>query len=484
MDILTQIVDSKETFDFKTIFNNILNEMVNPTVFNPSALFYGSFTDSIGKYIYSKIRDAYSLTFKLMDDYFYNSKGRRQRYYVKAYRKRTIITIFGKVEFKRHEYIDRSTNKPFIYVDEKIGLHRKDRYDPCVCSKIYERYSYNNSMEKAGIDVGVNLYSPFDTSESRLLNSIPRQTIWKILHRFKEIQLPNIEKQTPKYLYVMADEKYIPGQNNEEKGKLMCKEVIVHEGIRQKNSINKQTGEVTNRNSLINPHRIITYDEDIYSKTMNYIFETYNTDKINTVYLMGDGGSWIKDGLISLHGYSYKVKYGLDRFHFCTAINSISKDNDIKAQLYEYSISNKVKQFKELVEKIKRQNEDRKETIIEKSQYILNNLIPIKTMYKEIKIGCAMEQAISHDIASQFTSVPKAYSKKWLPFYLNQRQNYLNKYDLIKIYLEASDKTLYNKEENTVALKEHLNLSFFDNQIKDETYKLAKSANLAYIRKN
>lgn len=60
-------------------------------------------------------------------------------------------------------------------------------------------------------------------------------------------------------------------------------------------------------------------------------------------------------------------------------------------------------------------------------------------MYKDIKIGCAMEQAISHDIISEFASIPKAYSKKWLPFYLNERQNYLNGYDLRKSYLAALD---------------------------------------------
>ena len=105
-----------------------------------------------------------------------------------------------------------------------------------------------------------------------------------------------------------------------------------------------------------------------------------------------------------------------------------------------------------------------------------------KTMYKEIKIGCAMEQTISHDIMSEFTSVPKAYSNKWLPFYLNLRQNHLNGYDLRKAYLYASDKTLLKSEQNEISLKETLNTSFFDNQIKDETYSLAKVAAISLLR--
>lgn len=106
----------------------------------------------------------------------------------------------------------------------------------------------------------------------------------------------------------------------------------------------------------------------------------------------------------------------------------------------------------------------------------------IKTMYKEIGIGCAMEQAISHDIASEFTSVPKAYSSKWLPFYLNLRQNHLNGYDIRKAYIIASDKTSLKAEQNEISLKETLNTSFFDNQIKDETYSITKKPAISISR--
>lgn len=41
-----------------------------------------------------------------------------------------------------------------------------------------------------------------------------------------------------------------------------------------------------------------------------------------------------------------------------------------------------------------------------------------------------MEAAISHNLTSQFTSVPKAYKKNNLSIYLNHRMNYLNYIDL------------------------------------------------------
>ena len=482
MDILSRIIDSKQTIDYFSVLNSRIEELLSPIVFNPSALSYSEYISSLGYYIHCRARDIIKETLEEMDDYFFKLEGRTIRYYSKGYRKREIITVFGHIIYYRHEYIDRNTGKPFIYVDEKIGLHRKDRYDPTVCSLIFERYSDNNSMIKVGKDIGTFLNSPFSLNVDRILDAIPRQTIWKILHRFKRIDMPIKQLDTPKVLYVMADEKYISAQRSDVNS-LMAKEVIIHEGIKTiYKSINPETGEIYTRNKLINPHRIITYNEDIYDEVNDYINEAYDIDEINTIYLMGDGGSWIFNGKTSLSSYSYKVKCGLDKFHYCLAINTISKDDTYKNLLYNYSIHNDKKGFNCLVDIIIKQDESRKDTIQEKANYILNQMSNIKTMYKEIKIGCAMEQAVSHDIASQFSSIPKAYSNKWLPFYLNLRQNYLNGYDIRKAYIIASDKASQKSEHNEISLKESLNTSFFDNQIKNETYYITKKPSISINR--
>lgn len=482
MDILSRIIDSKQTIDYLSVLNRRIEELLSPIVFNPSAMGYSEYISSLGYYIHCRARDIIKETLEEMDDYFFKLKSRTLRYYSKGYRKREIITVFGHIIYYRHEYIDRNTGKPFIYVDEKIGLHRRDRYDPTVCSLIFERYSDDNSMIKVGKDIGTALNSPFSLNVDRILEAIPRQTVWKILHRFKRIDMPIKQLNTPKTLYVMADEKYIAAQRSDI-DKLMTKEIIVHEGVKTVyKSINLETGEVYIRNKLINPHRIITYNEDIYDLVGDYINEAYDVDEINTVYLMGDGGSWIFNGKYKLSSYSYTVKCGLDKLHFVLAINTISKDDEYKKYLYDYSINGRKKDFKTLINSIIQNDSSRKDMIQEKANYILNQMPNIKTMYKEIKIGCAMEQAVSHDIASEFTSVPKAYSSKWLPFYLNLRQNYLNGYDIRKAYILASDKTSQKSEQNEISLKETLNTSFFDNQISNETYSITKKPTISINR--
>ena len=473
MDILTHLLDNDELLSFEKVLSEKIENILCPIGFNPSALIYGDYVSKLIDYLYSKGRTIIKDTLEQMDKQFFNLKGRTERYYSKGYRKREIITIFGHIVFYRHEYVDRHTNKPFIYVDEKIGLRRKDRYDPIVCALIYEMYSDINSMIKVGKLIGNLINNPFSLNNDRNMFHIPRQTIFKILHRFKSIDIP-IEKAetTPSVLYIAADEKFIPSQRNDNKA-LMVKEALIFEGIDIHKIIDSKTGQIKYRNKLINSYRIITYQDNIYDLIQDYLDQRYDTNNIKQIYLMGDGGSWIEAGIQQLKAVDYNVSYGLDKFHFCLAVNAISKNEEEKGLLYYYSIKNLKQELKYLIEIIKTKNQERKDTIDEKGKYILNHLKAIRNMYKHIKIGCPMEQAISHDIMSQFTSVPKGYSPKWITNYLNERQHRLNKYDLRLTYLVALDNTNKDDEENIeLSLKEKLNTSFFDNQIKDEYYKL------------
>lgn len=66
--------------------------------------------------------------------------GRTSNYYVKQTRYRTIVTMYGEIRYLRTEYIDRLTNKSYIYIDSKLGLKSKDRYAPDVKARVYAMY--------------------------------------------------------------------------------------------------------------------------------------------------------------------------------------------------------------------------------------------------------------------------------------------------------------------------------------------------------
>ena len=63
---------------------------------------------------------------KKVDDRFFYSNERKDRFKSKGFIKRTVTTAFGYVTFERRKYVDKKTGVCY-YIDEKIGLKRYRR---------------------------------------------------------------------------------------------------------------------------------------------------------------------------------------------------------------------------------------------------------------------------------------------------------------------------------------------------------------------
>ena len=63
---------------------------------------------------------------KRVDDYFFHSNERKDKFKSKGFVKRTITTAFGDVTFERRKYVNKKTGIHY-YIDEKIGLKRYRR---------------------------------------------------------------------------------------------------------------------------------------------------------------------------------------------------------------------------------------------------------------------------------------------------------------------------------------------------------------------
>ena len=60
---------------------------------------------------------------KRVDDYFFHSNERKDKFKSKGFVKRTVTTAFGDVTFERRKYVNKKTGIHY-YIDEKIGLKR------------------------------------------------------------------------------------------------------------------------------------------------------------------------------------------------------------------------------------------------------------------------------------------------------------------------------------------------------------------------
>ncbi len=439
-----------------------------------SSLDYASMMTNASSWFYSFLRKAFVSAIEKADLLFRTSPGRIQRFYVKQTRSRSIITIFGEITFKRTEYQRRDTKEPYCYIDRKLSLLPRQRYDCCIEAKAKEIYADHNSMIKTGRILGEQIYGFFSLDPDRKFRHLSRQTVYNLLHRCGRIRLrPSPMPHTPDTLYIMADEKWIPlqGECTEDTPHVreMVKVAVCFEG---RERILKKDGTPTDRFRLKNKYIYSSCSSEknnFWENLQDHLAARYDLNKVKKIYIMGDGAGWIRRGISEMRMPGTTVKAALDRFHASQAIHRMTSDKVFREVLIRYLFELKREEFDTVAEIARSylKEENARKRFDENLDYIHRHWHEVKVMVKEVKIGCAMEQAISHIIASHFTSVPKAYSRKNLPLYLNSRIHSQNGEDLIRLALTARDVSHEGKDAD---LRESYDFSFFDDQVRKETF--------------
>ena len=434
--------------------------------------------ETIGKFCYSIAQFTFKSILEKADLEFRNSPYRIERWYVKATRPRTITTPFGDVTYIRTIYQPKDKNgKCFCYVDQKFGIPKYDRYDPCVKAMACELYANHNSMLKVGSLIGSRIHSPFSIEKDRKIHAISRQAIFSFLKSRPEIyEQADARENTPETLYVMADEKWIPLQDHDADGnkmKRMTKAAVVFEDVAADSSQKK-------RHKLVNRYVFFNNEGNFWQTLYSRLCEMYDMEKVKRIWIMGDGAGWIKSGQFELSSDSTKTGFALDKFHFGQALRKISNDKDTQEMLRAWILEEKNREgFKDAVDVLIEATPEKEETITKNRDYILNNWNFIHNSYSVCLMPCSMESAISHHICSMFTSVPKAYRDNNLGGYLAIRMNTLNNVDNISQYIRSVG--CKPGENGIVSLTETLDLSVFDGT--PETYTLGFGDNFEEITK-
>ena len=382
--------------------------------------------------------------FDAIDRGYKNSPERRHKYHIKARCKRTIMTIFGELTYNKTVYSSKYNGKTYCFIDDYLGLKKYDYFDPYIRATILE-YSANNPYSKVAKMVNDMIGNRIKLNEPYQI--ISRQTIRNIILSSNVSKKEYKELETKDDLYIMADEKFVATQNNNNED-VMIKEIVVFDGRETKNK----------RTKLINKQTFASFDNnEMLNECLDYLYYVYDMDKIKNIYVMGDGAAWIKN--LRQHfvvNNTTNVSFNLDKFHFKQAIHHIGQKEDIEYYLTNYVLNDNKKAFKECCEALIESYPYRIETINEKKEYILNNWYYINNLYKN-KLKCPMESQISHTLAYLFTSRPKAYSKKSLKKILKLRLLYKNNNNVKLLYLNN-----YNKKDILTINAEHLNYSIFD----------------------
>lgn len=464
MNILSHFNEYKpDNFIFSSM-TSLYSNMLSPFFTSRSTFNYTNIVESLGKEIYLLAQDSLKSWLEDMDLSFRISLQRKERYYVKNTRPRTLVTPFGEVTYTRTTYSFKDGSEGlYTHVDEILRIPKYDRYDPCVKAMMVSLYANHNSMIKVGKILGEHIFSPFSLDEKRFLHAIPRQTIQSAIKDYPKIILPLKKREmTPESLYIMADEKWIPLQSHDKDGnkqKQMVKAAVIFEDIRD---VPTKVQSKHPRHELVNKHIIMNLEGNFWEHTHERIGELYDLEKVKNIHILGDGASWIQAGKQIMSTQNTKVDFSLDKFHLHQSLTRIEKDREIRKKLFEYIvIGNDKNLFKEVIEALINGSPHREENIRKEAKYILNNWAAIQSSHFNVTMGCSMESAISHYLASVFTSVPKGYGKSNLSIYVNNREHQVNNVDLSKLYIQSLD---YKEENETIVIKDSLDFSIFEHK--------------------
>ena len=132
----------------------------------------------------------------------------------------------------------------------------------------------------------------------------------------------------------------------------MPKLVYVHEGIDYEKSTKKR--KVLKIPGILEG---IRNSEELWLEVSQYIDATYCIEKVETVYISGDGASWIKQGL----QWVEKSKFVLDKYHLSKYVKVATahlEDEDIEQEIDDaLKEADKALLKKHLLKFLKRQNQ-------------------------------------------------------------------------------------------------------------------------------
>ena len=317
--------------------------------------------------------------------------GRKQQGIVVQRRndKRDQYLSFGPLSFTRTYFYDKRHQDYTYLLDKAVGLEPYDRVSNTVAIALVEHASESSYGESSRHVTG---------------DALSRQTVLKKLRKLKDLQLAApTEKRHVQVLYVNADEDHISLQDGRN---TIVPLISIHEGIKRRGK----------RGRCINPHYISSHGkpiEDLWLEAAKWIYQSYDVDYIERIYLHGDGASWIKEGL----NWLPQVKLVLDRYHLNKAITTVTARHPEKRfPLYSALSQGNRQVFTGLTQQLRQDatEDSEKKRIQDFCRYINNNWSAITIQSQENCGGSCTEGHVSHVLSSRLSSRPMGWSREGL----------------------------------------------------------------------
>lgn len=434
-----------------SLFQSFVNHLSNILVNNQ---YLHEIEHNINKSTSTLNLDTLKQILEFLDLEYKNSNERKEKYYVQQTRQRTLITSLGLLTFNKTYYKSKEkiNNKYeyYSFLEDYLGIAKWAKMTLAAETKLI-----NNALDN-GYTWSAN-------------NSIPnyvttRQTISSKIQSINYNYIENIErKDTPEVIYIEADEVHAnlqsrsPGKKNR-----IVPVILTHEGHKE-NFVKKK--------ELKNQHYIsssILKTDKLWNEAYKYLDNRYDLSKEPTIFISGDGGSWIK-------GYDIAFPnaiYILDSFHyFNKKLSIIFKKEPIITSIADSYLRNRmINEFKILVKTQIEQYPEEKNEMLKVQRFLINNIEGIINQKHPLyKCPCSMEGHISNKYAKFITSRPHSYSEDGLENIVQLLTMRANK-------IKLNEEILY-KFKNGIPVYKKLNLEKNINDFRNQSNELINSDN-------
>ena len=310
-------------------------------------------------------------------------------------RPRQLFTELGMIDLTRDYYYDRKNDRYTAVLDHMLGIDRYERVSGTVASKLITEATDVSYGKAADIVTG---------------GAVSRQEVHDLLVR---MEVPEYhteqERKTIEELHIYADEDHVSMQKpNKERGKKnkIVPLVTVTEGTEK---------ESVRRNRTIEPMHFVNekFDtKELWKSVEGYIDKSYDIEKLRKIYVHGDGGQWIRNGLEELA----QTKHIMDGYHFFKELRKVSEivpsrnvrlvilkaleeDDDRKADKFIQDILFEALSGKE------------KKTICDFAGYLFRSWDEIRGRIVEEVPGSCTEAQVSHVLSERFSRDPLGWSE-------------------------------------------------------------------------
>ena len=322
--------------------------------------------------------------FSKLDDQFYELIKQEKRYHVQEKgRERTITTKWGEVKITRRYYKDKVTGEFVYLLDALLDLPSHKRIEPYCASEII-KHAISMSYTKA--------------AEASTPTKLSRQSVKNLVHNLPTTPTTlqtDLEAKSAETVYIEVDEDHVSLQ--------MGKNI----NMKLATVYTDKVDVGSNRMELVEKHSFTGLEtpEEFWMQIDSYLVEAYVGSP--KVYIIGDGASWIKQGLDVLPN----SEFNLDRFHLFKYMTKICGKGSRKEVFASLETNDKV-MFEAYVETMKEKYPHRMKQIVAGATYIENQWKYARASLLRPDIRSSTEAHVSHILSVRLSSRPLGWSEK------------------------------------------------------------------------